>query len=82
MGTNDDHLQRLRTSGNPVDLSDRMIGSLPLDNSVAFRPTKNGHKPSKPPLNTLKIDRTDPLPLVYPGEKVGNPPGKTRVLVQ
>ena len=51
-----------------------MIGSLSSDNSVAFRLTKNGHKPSKSPLNSLKIGRTDPIPLVYPGEKVGNPP--------
>ena len=45
----------------------------PPNNSVAFRPAKNGHNASKPPLNSLKVDRTTP-PLVYLGEKVGIPP--------
>ena len=34
------------------------------DNSVAFRPTKDGHKPLELPLDSLKIDSTDPPPLV------------------
>ena len=42
------------------------ISALPPDigNSVAFRPTKDGHEPSELPQDSLKIDGTDPPPLV------------------
>ena len=59
-----------------------MIGSRALDNSVAFRPTKTDHKPSELPPNSLKINGTDPPPLVQLGERQEIPQGETGVSVR